>query len=253
MEPSRGIEEALERACSLYPAERARLEAAAASLHAIANPLLERSFERALRKVFEARTPAEASRRIDVLERVLVTSPGFALLRRPARRRRSRQGPKTARISSSAALRTARIARSFTRGLVAAKCEASSARSAPARGGSPPIRRGLQPGWTAGPLSDVAENAACSSYALRGHRLHDQRRDTQQTTDAGGDAHGASLLSRWLLQRQESRGLVRLSTFRADAGPVRAPQAPRSPGFCPDPASKPPTTAESTLRSTHKN
>lgn len=82
MEPSRGIDEALERACSLYPAERARLEAAAASLHEIGHPLLERSFERALQKVLEARTPAEASRRIDVLERVLVTSPGFALLRR---------------------------------------------------------------------------------------------------------------------------------------------------------------------------
>ena len=82
MEPSRGLDELLERACSLHPAERARLEEAAASLHEIGHPLLERAFERALWKVLEARTPAEASRRIDVLERVLLTSPGFALLRR---------------------------------------------------------------------------------------------------------------------------------------------------------------------------
>jgi len=43
-----------------------------------------------------------------------------------------------------------------------------SPQHAPRSGGIAPIRRGVRPRLTVGPLSDVAENAACFSYAL-GH------------------------------------------------------------------------------------
>lgn len=76
------IRDRVEEICTIYPAERARIERTAQSVLGLDNALVSKAFEQALRKVSRAATPSEAKEKIDALERVLVTSPGFAWLRR---------------------------------------------------------------------------------------------------------------------------------------------------------------------------
>lgn len=64
----------IEKICSLYPAERGRLERAAERVGELANPLTDQAFERALDGILGARTPSEASERIDTMEGVLTSS-----------------------------------------------------------------------------------------------------------------------------------------------------------------------------------
>lgn len=82
MDATQGLRDELEKACSLYPTEQERIERAARSAFELDSPLMHKALERALRAIVEARTPSQAMKQIDSMERVLVTSPGFAWLRR---------------------------------------------------------------------------------------------------------------------------------------------------------------------------
>lgn len=94
MDSAGAIRQEIERVCSLYPAERDRVERVAATAFELDHPAVFRALERALSKILEAREPSRARRRIDELERAaaLVTpdSPlvrGLVLGSRPALRR----------------------------------------------------------------------------------------------------------------------------------------------------------------------
>lgn len=84
MDVAERIRDGVEKVCSLYPAERERIERTTAIALEMDHPLVYRAFERSLRMVLEAREPSAARRRIDGLERAcaLVTSPGPGLVRK---------------------------------------------------------------------------------------------------------------------------------------------------------------------------
>lgn len=82
------LRETVEKACTLHPSQRARIEAAARGASELDSAVVRKAFEHALRRVLHARSPADAGEKVDALERALVAWPasrGFRCLREAER------------------------------------------------------------------------------------------------------------------------------------------------------------------------
>jgi len=103
MDATERIRQQTEQVGSLYPAERERVERAAATAFELDHPVVYRALERALRGVLEAREPGRARRQIDELERACaLVSPDGALAGAP--------GPGARRVLRGAAVLLAGVA-----------------------------------------------------------------------------------------------------------------------------------------------